>query len=80
MHLSDTACIGSGVDFDSSPLTITFAPEEIDKTVAIPVMCDRLIEGEEMFNISLDIISVSHNVTVDVGLSRSVGIIIDSTG
>ena len=76
----DTICVGSGVDFDSSPLMITFTPGEINKTVAIPVMCDRLIEGEEMFNINLNIISVSNNVTVELGLNRSIGIIIDSTG
>lgn len=43
-------------------------------------MCDELIEGVEMFNIDLNLISVSHNVTVDLGLNRSIGIINDSTG
>ena len=81
MHmLYITTCIGSGIDFDSSSLTITFNPEETVKTVRIPVMCDKLIEGMEMFNINLNLISVSHNITVDLGLNRSIGVINDSTG
>ena len=56
-------------------------PEEVTKTVAIPVMCDRLIEGDEMFDINLNLTSESHNnVTVEIGLNKSVGVINDSTG
>ena len=75
-----TNCVGSGVDFDSTPLMITFTPKEIDKTITIPVMCDNLIEGEEMFNIHLSIASISHNLTVEVGLNKAIGVITDSTG
>jgi len=69
------------VDFDSSPISITFIPGETNKTVSIPLTCDRLIEGKEMFDISLSIISVSPNVTtVKLGRSKSIGVINDSTG
>ena len=45
------------------------------------VCMDRLIEGKEMFDISLSIISVSPNITtVELGRSKSIGIINDSTG
>lgn len=43
-------------------------------------MCDRLIEGTEMFDISLRLVSVSQNVTVQLGRNQSVGVIKDSTG
>lgn len=42
--------------------------------------CDRLIEETELFDINLSVISASHNVTVELGLSRSIGVIEDSTG
>ena len=68
------------MDFDSRPININIAPNDIRTVVTIPVMCDRLIEGTEMFDISLRLILVSHNVTVQLGHNRSVGIIKDSTG
>lgn len=43
-------------------------------------MCDGLIEGEEIFNISLSITSVTHNEAVELGLNQSIGVITDSTG
>ena len=72
--------IGSGVDFDSSPINITFTPDDYSRIVNIPVMCDRLIEETELFDINLSVISASHNVTVELGLRRSIGEIFDSTG
>ena len=68
------------MDFDSRPINVSIAPEDTTTKVTIPVLCDRLIEGTEMFNISLSLISVSHNVTVQLGLNKSVGVIKDSTG
>lgn len=72
--------IGSGVDFDSSSKFIDLPPKDIATTVSIPVMCDRLIEGTEMFDIRLDIVNASHSVTTGLGLSESTGVIEDSTG
>ena len=72
--------VGSAVDFDSGPKNVSIAPENTTTIVTIPVMCDRLIEGTEMFDINLSLISVSHNVTVQLGLSKSIGVIEDSTG
>lgn len=73
-------CIGSGVDFDSNPITINFTSGETNKTVAIPVMCDSVIERAETFNIDLSIVSISDNMTVELGLTTSTGVINDSTG
>ena len=72
-------CIGS-VDFDSSSMTVNLPPMEIATTISIPVVCDRLAEGTEMFKISLEILSATHNVTTGLGLNKSIGIIEDSTG
>jgi len=68
------------VDFDSGPINVIFFPEETRKTVNIPVMCDRLIEGIEKFDITLNIASVSANVVVELGHNRSIVEIEDSTG
>ena len=61
---------------------VTLNSGENQKVVNVPVTCDELVEGTEMFNISLSIVSVSRNdVIVKIGhLSVATGIIIDSTG
>ena len=72
-------CIGS-VDYNSSPMTVELPPMEIATTIPIPVVCNRLTEGTEMFEINLEILSATHNVTTGLGLNKSIGIIEDSTG
>ena len=72
-------CIES-VDHNSSPMTVELPPMEIATTIPIPVVCDRLTEGTEMFEINLEILSATHNVTNGLGLNKSIGIIEDSTG
>ena len=72
-------CIGS-VDFDPSPMTVGLPPMEIETSISIPVVCDKLTEGTEMFEINLEILSATHNVTTGLGLNKSIGIIEDSTG
>ena len=70
--------IGSGVDFDSNPITITFGVGEVSKRVNISVNCDEEVEGEERFDIRLSLVST--NPQVMTGRSRSTGRITDSTG
>ena len=55
-----------------------FAAGEVSKTVNVPVMCDKIVENKERFNISLTL--TSNNPQVKIGRDRSVGIINDSTG
>ena len=43
----------SGADYQSINTTLTFAPGETLKTVAIPVTDDALIEGDESFDVEL---------------------------
>ena len=45
--------IGSGVDFDSNPITIIFGVGEVSKRVNISVSYDEEVEGEETFDITL---------------------------
>ena len=72
-------CIGS-VDFNSSSMIVELPPMEIGTTISIPVVCDKLTEGAEMFEISLEILSATHSVRTGLGLNKSIGIIEDSTG
>ena len=70
--------IGSGVDFDSNPITTTFGAGEVSKRVNISVSCDEEVEGDERFDIILSMLS--NNPQVTTGRSRSTGRITDSTG
>jgi len=69
--------IGSGVDFDSSQITVRFKGEEVSKRVNIPVSCDEEVEEDEIFDIILSL--TTKNPQVGTG-GRSVGRITDSTG
>ena len=70
--------IGSGVDFDSNPITITFGVGEVSKRANISVRCDEEVEGDERFYITLSLLSNNPQVTTE--RSRSTGRIADSTG
>ena len=61
---------------------VMFNSGENQKMVNVPVTCDKVVEGAEMFNISLSIVSVSRDdVVVNLGHpSIATGVIIDSTG
>ncbi|MGB3534691.1 MAG: FG-GAP-like repeat-containing protein [Microcoleaceae cyanobacterium] len=43
----------AGEDFNDVPITVDLAADEIERTIFIPILEDRLIEGEETFNIEL---------------------------
>ena len=66
------------MDFDSNPINITFTAGEVNKSVNISVMCDKIVERTERFDISLTL--TSNNPQVKTGGDRSQGRIIDSTG
>ena len=65
-------------DVDKEPIFLTFAPEEVNKTVNVPVKCDKMLEEDEMFGINLTL--TSNNPQVRTGRNRAIGIITDSTG
>ncbi|MCZ8191304.1 MAG: right-handed parallel beta-helix repeat-containing protein, partial [Microcystis sp. LE19-338.1B] len=52
LNLSNGTAI-AGSDYNSSPLTVTFAPGETSKTVTIPIVNDTRFEPEETVNLTL---------------------------
>ena len=70
--------IGSGVDFNSNPFSITIAPGATEGRNNISVACDDEVEGLEFFDMSLTLTSSGNGVTL--GRDTSEGQIIDSTG
>ena len=72
--------IGSGVDFDSNTIIITFGVGEVSKRVNISVSCDEEVEGDEKFNIMLSLPSNNPHVSLRTNKQTSTGRIRDSTG
>ena len=70
--------IGSGVDFNSNPLTITINAGATDGRANVSVSCDNVTEGLETFDMRLTITSSSSGVRL--GRDTSEGQITDSTG
>lgn len=67
------------MDFISNTQTATLNSGDNHTTIIVPVICDRLVEGVETFDITLSVQS-DGSVPVELGLSRATGIITDSTG
>ena len=70
--------IGSGVDFNSDPFTITINAGATDGRANVSVTCDDEVEGMESFDMTLAITSNSSGVTL--GRDTCEGQINDSTG
>ena len=70
--------IGSGVDFNSNPLTIIINAGATDGRANVSVTCDNVTEGLETFDMRLTVTSSSSEVTL--GRDTCEGQIIDSTG
>ena len=70
--------VGSGEDFDSDPVELTIKANAMSGSANIPVMCDKIVEGIETFDITLHL--TNDNTKVAIGQSTSVVQIIDSTG
>ena len=70
--------IGSGVDYNSDPFTITIDAGATEGRANISVTCDDEVEGMETFDMRLTLTTSIPGVVL--GRSASVGQIIDSTG
>ena len=70
--------VGSGVDFDSNPFTITINAEATEGRANISVTCDDEVEGSETFDMTLTLTSSPTGVML--GRDTSEGVITDSTG
>ena len=67
------------MDFVSDSLGATLNSGENRTMISVPVVCDKLVERTETFDIMLSVQS-NENVPIQLGLIRANGIIIDSTG
>ena len=70
--------IGSGVDYNSDPFTITIDAGATEGRANISVTCDDEVEGMETFDMRLTLTTSIPGIAL--GGSTSVGQIIDSTG
>lgn len=71
--------VGSGVDFDSSPITATFTPSSRQAIVQIPLTRDAEIEQPETFNINLMLNTTNPSIMLG-SITTARGTIEDSTG
>ena len=70
--------IGSGIDFNSNPFTITINAGATEGRANISVTCDDEVEGSETFDMTLTLTSSTSGVTL--GRDTCEGVINDSTG
>jgi len=68
-----------GTDFTSSHLTATIPIGTNTVTVRVPVISDNIVEGDEMFNMSLTVLSSLGHGIVAGAITSTTGIIVDST-
>ena len=76
MQLLYSICAGDGIDFVSDSINATFAPQEQQSIVMIPIMNDGLTEDIEYFGIrfrldtreTLSVVFRSGNITLAVGV------------
>ena len=69
---------GSFVDFDSEPFNITIGSGEIIGTYNLSIICDKLVEDDESFNITF--LLANDNDDITIGQSTANVYITDSTG
>ena len=66
-------------DFTSTPLTATIPAGATTATVRVPVMSDDIVEGNEMFSMSLNVPPSLGPGIVAGSVTSATGIIVDST-
>ena len=69
----------TGNDFNTSPLTTTIPAGATNTTVRVAVTNDNIVEGDEMFNMSLNVPSSLGPGVVAGSITSATGIIIDSS-
>ena len=69
-----------GDDFTSTPLTATIPAGATSTIVRVPVMSDNIVEGDEMFSMSLTVPPSLGPGIVAGTVTSATGIIVDSTG
>ena len=64
-YVTSDGSAASGADFTGGTGTVTFAPGETSKTIAIPVSGDRLAEGDETFGIDIAVVDGAQAAVAD---------------
>ena len=77
LHYSIQLCKGD--DFNTNPLTATIPAGATNTTVRVAVTDDNIVEGNETFNISLNVSSSLAPAIVAGSFNSATGIIIDTT-
>ena len=67
--------VGLGIDFDSNAFNITFEAGENFGSYNLSITCDKLIEGEEIFYVTL----TSDDPQITINDDTALVAIIDST-
>ena len=68
-----------GSDFNTTPLNVTIPAEATNTTVRVAVTNDDIVEGDEMFSMSLNVPSSLGPGVVAGLITNATGIIIDSS-
>ena len=68
-----------GVDFNTTTLTATFSSGSTMSSVRVQVINDMIAEGQERFDLALDVSSSLSPSIVAAGRDSAVGVITDST-
>ena len=68
-----------GVDFNTTPLTATFASGMTMSNVSVPVIVDSIAEGHEEFNLTLSVPSLLGPSITAGGRNRAIGVITDES-
>ena len=66
-------------DFGSTTLSAVFLINTTSTTVRVPVISDNIVEGDEMFSMSLNVPSSLGLGVVAGSVTSAAGIILDST-
>ena len=64
-YVTGDGSAATGADFAGATGTVTFAPGETSKTVAVAVMGDRLPEGDETFGVDITVVEGASAVVAD---------------
>ena len=75
-----TCLYTEGSDFTSTLVTVTIPAGATTTTVRVPVISDNIVEGDEMFSMSLTVPPSLGPGIVAGSVTSATGIIVDSTG
>ena len=67
------------MDYNSTLVNVTFTAGSISAVANVPVIMDNIVEGPEIFDLSLDIPSSLQGQVIPGTITKAIGSIIDNT-